>query len=145
MAKRYSTPGPRSIYPTICTSLPVAGCSLPAQLLFDRLITQADDQGRLVGDPRSVRATCMPLVEEATPETVEGWLVELAGQGLILRYGEPGRQYVQIAGWWEHQGSMRRAYGSRYPSPEGWADRSYGMPGRRRSAAKCGEVRRSAA
>lgn len=123
MPKKFGTAGPRLILPTVCTSVPVAECSIEAQLLFDRLIAQADDQGRLQGESRVVAALCMPLIKRATEVHVGKWLGELAGTGLIQRYASEGRQLVQIIGWWDNQGSPRRAYPSRYPAPEGWQDR----------------------
>jgi hypothetical protein len=109
--------------PTICTSVPVSGCSIEAQLLFDRLIVQADDQGRLQGESRVVAALCMPLVKTATESRVGHWLDQLASGGLIHRYASDGRLLIQLVGWWDNQGSPRRAYPSRYPAPEGWQDR----------------------
>lgn len=123
MPKKYGTPGPRLMLPTVCTSVPVSGCSIEAQLLFDRLIAQADDQGRLQGEARVVAALCMPLVRQATETRVSKWLGELGGSGLIQRYASEGRQLIQITGWWDNQGTPRRAYPSRYPAPEGWTDR----------------------
>jgi hypothetical protein len=109
--------------PTICTSVPVSGCGIEAQLLFDRLIVQADDQGRLQGESRVVAALCLPLVRTATEVRVGRWLDELAGAELIQRYASDGRMLIQLTGWWDNQGSPRRAYPSRYPAPEGWQDR----------------------
>jgi hypothetical protein len=123
MPKRFGTPGPRLMLPTICTSVPVSGCSIEAQLLFDRLIVQADDQGRLQGEARVVAALCMPLIKTATEARVGRWLDQLATGGLIQRYASEGRLLIQLAGWWDNQGSPRRAYPSRYPAPEGWQDR----------------------
>lgn len=123
MPKRFGTPGPRLMLPTVCTSVPVSGCGIEAQLLFDRLIVQADDQGRLQGESRVIAALCMPLVRQATETRVGRWLDELAGAGLIQRYASDGRMLIQLAGWWDNQGSPRRAYPSRYPAPEGWTDR----------------------
>jgi hypothetical protein len=123
MPKRFGTPGPRLMLPTICTSVPVSGCCIEAQLLFDRLIVQADDQGRLQGEARVIAALCMPLIRSATERRVGGWLTELADRGLLTRYESEGRELIQLVGWWDNQGSPRRAYPSRYPAPEGWQDR----------------------
>jgi hypothetical protein len=123
MPKKYGTPGPRLIMPTVCTSVPLAGCCVEAQLLFDRLIAQADDQGRLQGEPRVVAALCMPLVRAATERAVGRWLAELAETGLVARYEVGAVRLIQLRGWWDNQGSPRRAYPSRYPAPDGWADR----------------------
>ncbi len=123
MPKKYGTPGPRLMMPTVCTSVPLAGCCVEAQLLFDRLIAQADDQGRLQGEPRVVAALCMPLIRAATERGVARWLIELAGAGLITRYAFGAVLLIQLRGWWDNQGSPRRAYPSRYPAPDGWIDR----------------------
>lgn len=123
MPKKFGTPGPRLLMPTVCTSVPLASCCLEAQLLFDRLIAQADDQGRLQGEPRVVAALCMPLIRSATERRVAHWLAEIAAAGLIARYESDGRELIQLLGWWENQGAPRRAYPSRYPAPEGWDDR----------------------
>jgi hypothetical protein len=123
MPKKFGTPGPRLIMPTVCTSVPVAGCGIEAQLLFDRLIAQADDQGRLQGEARVVAALCMPLIRSATERKVARWLGEIETAGLIERYQADGRELVQLRGWWDNQGAPRRAYPSRYPAPDGWTDR----------------------
>lgn len=123
MPKTFGTAGPRLIMPTICTSVPLASCPIEAQLLFERLITQADDQGRLQGEARVVAALCMPLIKQATERSVRRWLGELATAGLVIQYVADGRELIQLAGWWDNQGTPRRAYPSRYPAPNGWTDR----------------------
>jgi hypothetical protein len=116
----------RAIYGTAATSLSLARCCPEAQLLFDRLITAADDQGRLQGDPLLVKAACMPLVDRATIRKVDGWLDELAEGGMIQRYEAGEQALIQIVKWWEHQDWMRHAYASRWPGPRGWDDRMKG-------------------
>lgn len=128
MPKQWGTPGPRMMYPAVCTSPALGQCSVEAQLLFDRLIAQADDQGRLIGDPRVVAGLCMPLVVRATPQTVRRWIDELVKAELVLRYASPVGPLLQLLGWWDHQGGMRRAYPSRWVCPDGWVDRVYGLP-----------------
>lgn len=142
MPKEYGTPGPRFIYPSSSTSRNLANCDPMAQLLFDRLIVNADDQGRLQGGPDLVKATCMPLIRRATPKRVAGWLLELAENDLILLYGSTDLPLIQIASWWKCQSSARRMYRSKWPPPEGWEDRVYGEGGR--SAALGGALRRRA-
>jgi hypothetical protein len=119
MPKLYGTPGPRMVYPSTATSRKLARCSLAAQLLWDRLIAAADDQGRLAADPLLVKAACFPLVE-ASPDDIDGWLAELEAQRFIVRYEVAEEPLVQIRNWWEHQGGMRHAWPSRWPGPEGW-------------------------
>lgn len=126
MPKEFATPGPRAVYPEICTSRSIASVSLEAQLLFDRLISQADDQGRLEGDAMVIKALCVPLIAKLTVKAVDKALDELVGQGVITRYQAGGHVLVQIVTWWRWQQSQRRAYPSRWPAPDGWDDPVYG-------------------
>lgn len=126
MPKKYATAGPRSIYPSTATSLKIARCSMQAQLLFDRIIAAADDQGRLQGDPLLVKSTCMPLIDKATVKAIGAWLGELEDQHLIIRYQVDGEPLIQLRNWWDHQDGQRHIYPSRWPSPEGWEDRLRG-------------------
>lgn len=117
----------RAIYGSAATSISLARCCPEAQLLFDRLISQADDQGRLQGDPMLVKAACMPLIDKATTKAVDRYLTELETQGMILRYEAAGQPLLQIVKWWEHQDWMRHIYASRWMPPEGWRhDRTKG-------------------
>lgn len=125
MAKPYGTPGPRVVHPDIAQDVALAGCSTLAQLLFDRLIVLADDQGRLRGTVTLVKANCLPLVIEATAEAVEAALTELNAIGLIIRYDALGEPLIQIRQWWRYQQGMRRAYKSRWAPPANWTDRVY--------------------
>lgn len=128
MPKQYGTPGPRFIYPDACTSRSLAACDPLAQLLFDRLIVQCDDQGRLEGDAAVIRALCLPLIARATVKAVDKWLAELEREGMIQRYTASGRPLLQVTNWWDYQGGMRRSYPSRWPAPRGWeGDRVRGV------------------
>ena len=110
----------RAIYSTSATSLSLARCCPEAQLLFDRLIAAADDQGRLQGDALLVRSQCLPLVDKATTRNVDRWLGELTDAGMILRYEAHGQPLVQVVKWWAYQGWMRHIYASRWAAPDGW-------------------------
>ncbi len=128
MPKQYGSAGPRLIYPESCDSASLASCEPLAQLLFDRLLVQSDDQGRMPGDALQIKARCMPRIVEATPRRIEKWLGQLVAHGLVRLYGDIDYRLIQIEAWWKHQGSMRRAYPSRWPAPAGWEDRVYGLP-----------------
>jgi hypothetical protein len=117
----------RAIYGTAATSISLARCCPEAQLLFDRLVSQADDQGRLQGDPMLVKAQCVPLIDKATTKAVDRWLGELDDEGMIHRYDAAGQPLIQVVRWWEHQDWMRHIYASRWPAPDGWRhDRTKG-------------------
>lgn len=124
-----SKAGPRSIHPSISTSLSLAECSAGAERLFIRLIAHADDQGRLLGDPRQVKALCLPMDENVTPAEVTSWLQELVAQEMVISYGSGERSFIQMVNWWKYQDAMRRARPSKWPPPPGWDDRRYGFDG----------------
>lgn len=136
MPKEYGTPGPRAIYPDICTSRSLAACSIEAQLLFDRLLAQADDQGRLEGDAAVIKSLCVPLVDTIPTRSIgrgnnrfagiDELLAELEAEELVIRYSAGRSRLVQVLTWWRWQQGMRRAYPSRWPAPDGWVDAIYG-------------------
>jgi hypothetical protein len=129
MPKDFGTPGPRAIYPDACTSRSLSSLSAESERLFWRLISQADDQGRLEGDVLVLRSLCVPLLAKATTAVVERWLAELVANKLILRYQDADAEHVQLVTWWRWQAGMRRAYASRWPAPEGWSDVVFGHGG----------------
>jgi len=117
---------PRLIYPQIATSLSIAQLSVLAELLFWRILPQADDQGRLPGDPRQLKALACPMRDELTPDKIGELLSELEQAELIIQYSNSSKRYIQIAQWWDYQSGMRHIYPSRYPPPDGWQDRVKG-------------------
>lgn len=125
----------RAIYGTAATSISLARCCPEAQLLFDRLVSQADDQGRLQGDALLVKAQCMPLIDKATTRLVDRWIGELAEHGMILRYESAGQQLIQVVKWWDYQDWMRHIYASRWQPPNGWDQDRIKGSGQRQDAA----------
>jgi len=129
MAKQYGTPGPRALYPDACTSPSLAACDPLAQLLFDRLLVLADDQGRVQTDPFWVKANAFPFVSEATPRRIRSWIAQLSEHELLISYTTGNVELGQFVTWWKRQAGQRRAYPSRWPAPPGWdQDRTYGLP-----------------
>ena len=118
---------PRFIYPTIATSLSLAKVSALAELLFWRILPQADDQGRLTGHPKQLKAQVCPMRDEITVENIPQLLAELEQSDLIIQYAGSSETLLQIKKWWDFQSGMRRIYPSKYPPPEGWEDRVKGM------------------
>lgn len=129
MAKQYGTPGPRALYPDACTSPSLAACDALAQLLFDRLLTLADDQGRVQLEPNWVKANAVPFISEATPKRIKTWIGQLSDHDLLITYVASNVPLGQFVTWWKRQQGQRRAYPSRWPAPSGWGqDRTYGLP-----------------
>lgn len=97
--------------------------SLKAAVLYDRMWINADDQGRLSGDPDEIKYSTCPNLPEISKEDVPRLLSELASTvpELILIYPTSKIKVVQILDWWEEQ-KLQWAYPSSYTPPEGWVD-----------------------
>jgi len=113
---------PRYIHPSISTSADLARCSALAQLLFTFGFPNADDQGRLTGDPVKLKLIVVPGTKEITAETIPDLLQELVSNDLVILYHASSEPVIQFKGWWGFQGQQRWAYPSKYPSPNGWVD-----------------------
>lgn len=88
-----------------------------ARLLFIGLITQADDQGRGVADPRKLKASIFGG-DDVTSADVRRWLDDCSRQGLaVLYHDEIHGDLYQLPSWKRHQ-SIDRAKQSTYPSAE---------------------------
>jgi hypothetical protein len=119
---RYYATRPRRVPPEFCTDELLEGCSVLATLLLYRLISQADDQGRLPGHPKHVKGTCFPMRPDVSERKVAVAIDELVHAGFVIRYDLKGRVFLQIDRWFDLQGKwgQRRTYPSRYPAPPGW-------------------------
>jgi hypothetical protein len=119
----------RTIKPDIWGSEQLGSVSRAARLLFIGLITQADDEGRLKGSPRRLKATIFPYDDDIDADHIEGWLEQLSNTGLIVRYGdnppikattppENGGQppLIYLPGWQAHQ-VINKPSKSKLPSP----------------------------
>lgn len=95
----------RIIKESICTSEDIAKLSIEAEVLFYRLIVNADDYGCYFGNPSLVKSRCFPLKsDDIHSEQVDTWLEELAKAGLIIRYtAADERDYCQFVKWNKHQ------------------------------------------
>lgn len=119
---RFYSTRPRRVPPEFCNDELLESCSLLATLLLYRLISQADDQGRQPGHPKTVRAVCFPMRPAITERKVCAAIDELVRAGFLLRYDLKGRVFLQVEGWHDLQGKWgRRAYPSRHPAPPGWS------------------------
>lgn len=107
----------RIIKESICTSEDIAKLSPMAELLFYRLMVNADDFGRYFGNPVIIKSKCFPLkADDIHSDQVSEWLDELLNAGLIDRYAVDGKQYVHFCKWDKHQSI--RAKKSKFPPPD---------------------------
>jgi hypothetical protein len=82
----------------------------------------ADDHGRLCGDPEEIKYTCCPNIDHITKSDVPGLLRELVDNDLILCYKTSKSAAIQILDWWDPHRSPQWAWPSDYQPPEGWQD-----------------------
>src|SRR5512133_168139 len=85
------------------------------------IVTCADDQGRVLNNPRLIRSDIFPLDEVATKE-IEDTVSLCGAAGKITRYEAEGKSLIQVVNWWEYQ-TPSWASPSKYPAPAGWIDR----------------------
>ena len=95
--------------------------SLKAATLYDRVWINADDQGRVSGDPDEIKYTACPNLPDISKDDIPGLLLELEKQGLIQVYSTSRQTAIQMLDWWQEQ-KLQWAYPSPYPPPEGWTD-----------------------
>ena len=106
----------RTVKPEIHQDEAIGELTDAAFRLFIGLITQADDAGRLKGDPRLIGAQVWPYQPKKKAE-VENWLDELDRAGLIRRYAHAGKPFICLPSWDEHQ-RVDNAGRSKIPPPE---------------------------
>ncbi len=94
-----------------------------AGLLFERMILWGDDDGRLVAEPRVIKAHCIPWHDRSVRQ-VQADLEEMHRLGLIILYQADGTQYAAFPGWHQHQPKQReeRYIPSEFPAPPGLDD-----------------------
>jgi hypothetical protein len=92
----------RTIKPEFWSSGQVLECSPNARLLFLGMLNFADDEGRIQNSPKSLKAQIFPA-DPFTIADIEGMIVELSANDLVMPYEVDGKRYLQITGWKKHQ------------------------------------------
>ena len=96
--------------------------SLKAIGLFPLMWSNADDQGRLCGDPEEIKYAVCPNIDHITKQDIPDLLQELQDNKLILCYDTPKSAAIQMLDWWDANQKMQWAWPSDYQPPEGWQD-----------------------
>ena len=111
----------RMIHTNIWASGQVGKLSKEARLVFIGLITLADDDGRLKGNPAFLRSQIFPYDEELKTTEVKKWLEEIVAQELVLCYEITGEDYLYHPNWKKYQ-TLRsdRKKESHIPEPDGF-------------------------
>jgi hypothetical protein len=90
----------RTIKPEFWVDEKLSPLSPITRLVFLGLISQADDAGRLVDNPRLIDGLLFPETEDSSRESLD----VLCRLGRILRYqSSSGQKLIQIVGWPRHQ------------------------------------------
>lgn len=109
----------RIIRADILTSEPVNQLTWSAEVFYRRIMSVADDYGRLEGNLSLLRASLYPLkLDKVTNSDVAKWIHECVEAGLLRIYMAGGKQYMEIPKF----GQRLRAMRSKYPEPEQYAD-----------------------
>ncbi len=103
-------------------SLDLADLTILQRFLLMGMITHADDQGRLPGDPRWIKAKIFPY-DELGIEDIDHALESISDCGdTIIQYEAEGKKLIQLRNWWKYQ-NLQWAYPSEFQSPRDWTDR----------------------
>jgi hypothetical protein len=92
----------RTLKPTFFTSLTIGALSVNARFTFMGLWTHADDEGRMVYEPRLFKAAIWPLDDRSFDDIADDCVqLERAGQtdtkpGLVRHYVVAGRSYLDV-------------------------------------------------
>jgi len=111
----------RTIKPEIWSSPQIMDLSRDARLLFIGLMTQADDEGRGLTDPRRLRAAIFPGDDDMAADRLVELLQELATQRLVELYAtDDGIGLYALTGWRRNQ-KVDHPRPSSYPPPPGFS------------------------
>lgn len=106
----------RTIKPEVWQDDNFGNVNFESRLLFLGLVTQADDDGRLVGAPSLIRSQIFPFDSRLTLTRVKSWLEELQKAGLIVLYEHNKNPYIALPKWGNHQ-KINRPRPSKLPPP----------------------------
>lgn len=110
----------RSIKPELWQDEQLGQLPIHAQLLFIGLISHADDEGRLRGNPLLIGAQVFPYRPEID---VEDGLRHLERAGRIVRYSVDGQAFIWVCRFTEHQKIDKPKPSALPPPPEPGAAR----------------------
>jgi hypothetical protein len=86
-----------------------------SRLLWIGLISNADDEGRLEGDPLYLKAVIFPS-DPLSLEDVEAALTPILEKGMAEKYVVKGETYLHLPNWDKHQ-TIGKKFPSKFPAP----------------------------
>lgn len=94
----------RSIKPELAADRTLAALPIPVRYTFLLCVSQADDYGLLLAEPRQLLGQLYPHDESVNPEMLSGWLERLVEAGrLRWRRTLDGARVLEIVNWGKHQ------------------------------------------
>lgn len=117
----------RMIDPSIWADQKLGQLSRNHRLLFIGLISNADDEGRLVGHPSLLKSFVFPYDDDITAKDVDAWLTDLATSGVIQCYTVSGDRYIHVKNFskWQY---IQKPTPSNLPAPEGYKAPNWNKP-----------------
>jgi len=92
----------RMLHNKISKSLQVDSLPVPAQLLFTWMISWADDEGRLKGEPKYIKATVIPY-KKWSIKNIDQYLQQMKEVGLIHHWQQNNEWFIEFVKWTEYQ------------------------------------------
>ena len=117
----------RQFKPSFFTDDKVGRLSRDARLFFFGVLSEADDEGRLVDSPKRLAGVVFPFDDDVTPKKVERWINELAEQQMVVRYTHGGGRFLYVRKFKDHQ-KMSHPTPSSLPPPPSGSGQSSGDP-----------------
>jgi hypothetical protein len=93
----------RSIKPDFCSSKDTGSLNREARLFFLQLLTEADDEGRMLWIPRKLCGVLYPHDDDVEAPLLAAWAEQCAQRRMVSIYEVDGVQYLQITNWTKHQ------------------------------------------
>lgn len=106
----------RSIKPDFCSSGDTAKLSRDARLFLLQLLTEADDEGRLIYSAKKLSGVLYPHDDDVTAPMVDGWVSECEARQMLQRYDVDGTKYLCITNFSKHQ-VINHKTASKLPAP----------------------------
>lgn len=92
----------RMLHKKISLSMQVDRLPLPAKLLFTWLIAHADDEGKILGDPKYIKATIVPYMNWSL-KNIRDYLEKMNNEGLIYYWQQNHEWFIEFVKWNDHQ------------------------------------------
>lgn len=96
----------RMLHKKISTSEDVNKLLIPARLLFTWIISHADDEGRLKGNPSFIKVSVVPYTKWSL-ETIKSYLEMMHQVNLIYYWEQNNEWFIEFRKWNEYQ-SIRK-------------------------------------